>query len=247
MSVLVSALARRAHSLSTSGAIVGSIMGTIAIAAGWSWGALLLAMFISVSLLSRLGAAQKSTRLAGIVAKGGDRDATQLLANGGVFTIAALGSLTFPADTWYAIAAGALAFSAADTWATEIGTLVGSDPKSIVTWRRVPTGTSGGVTLQGTIGSLGGALFIALLAMFAEWPVSFTAVILGGVVACIADSVIGATLQVQRWCPTCRKPTERVVHDCGTQTSVVGGIHALDNDAVNALCSVIGALIALAL
>lgn len=222
-------------------------MGTIAIAAGWSWGALLLSMFISVSWLSQIGSAKKTSRLASVVAKGGDRDAAQLVANGAVFTVAALGSTIWPAQSWYAIAAGALAFSAADTWATEIGTLARGDPRSIVTWRTVPAGTSGGVSFHGTVAAVAGALFIASLASFAGWPVSFAAVALGGVIAALADSVIGATLQVQRWCPTCGKPTERAVHDCGTPTKIAGGIRALNNDAVNALCSAIGALIALVL
>jgi uncharacterized protein (TIGR00297 family) len=220
-------------------------MGTIAITAGWSWGALLLAMFISVSLLSRIAAGEKSTRLAGVIEKSGERDATQLLANGAVYTVAALGSLIWPGHGWYAIGAGALSFSAADTWATEIGTLTNTDPRSIVSGRRVAPGTSGGVTVGGTLGAVGGALFIALLTMFAGWPVSFAAVALGGALAAFADSVIGATLQVKRWCPTCGKSTERALHDCGTSTDIVEGIRALNNDAVNAVCSVVGALIAL--
>ena len=240
-------LAHRAHALSTSGAITGSAMGTIAIAAGWSWGALLLSMFLSVSLVSRIGAAEKRKRLAGMVAKGGNRDAVQLLANGAVYTVAALGSLLAPGQAWYAIAAGALSFSAADTWATEIGTLAKGDPRSVVSGRRVAPGTSGGVSARGTLGAIGGGLFIASLAKFAGWPVSFAAILLGGVLAAFADSVIGATLQVQRWCPTCSKPTERDIHDCGTHTDIVGGVRVLNNDAVNAVCSVVGALIVLVL
>lgn len=245
LSVVVSLLAHRSRSLSTSGAITGSIIGTIAITAGWSWGALLLSMFISVTLLSRIGAAEKSKRMAGVIAKGGSRDAAQLLANGGVYTIAALGSLILPWPGWYAIGAGALSFSAADTWATEIGTLSAVEPRSVVSGARVAPGTSGGVTVRGSLGAVSGALFIALLTMFAGWPVSFAGVALGGALAAFADSVIGATMQVRRWCPHCGKSTERAVHDCGTPTNIVGGIRALNNDAVNAVCSVIGALIAL--
>lgn len=222
-------------------------MGTIAIGAGWSWGALLLSLFISVSLLSRVGAAEKSRRLDSMLEKGGERDAAQLIANGAVFTIAAVGSLLAPSGVWNVIAGGALAFSAADTWATEIGTLAGKDPRSIITGRRVPAGTSGGVSLAGTVGAIAGALFIATEAMFAAWPVSLTRLTLGGIIAAFADSLIGATLQTRRWCERCGKQTERTVHDCGTHTSHSGGIRWIDNDVVNALCSAIGALIALVL
>lgn len=222
-------------------------MGTIAITAGWSWGILLLSLFVSVSLLSRIGASEKAKRLDGLIEKGGERDAAQLIANGAVFTIAALGSLIAPSTAWFAIAAGALSFSAADTWATEIGTLARRDPVSIINGRRVPTGTSGGVSVLGILGALGGALFVGTEAVFAAWPVSLAATIIGGVGAAFADSLIGATLQTRRWCDRCNKSTERKVHDCGTLTRITGGIRWLDNDAVNALCSAIGALIALVL
>lgn len=244
VALLVSLAGRRAHALSTSGLVAGVVLGSVAILAGWSWGLLLLSLFASVTLLSRIRAAEKAKKVGSIVEKGAERDATQIIANGAIFTAAALLSIISPARGWYSIGAGALAFSAADTWATEIGILSHGDPYSII-GGRVPVGTSGGVSLAGTLGALGGALFIAVEAMFAGWPVSFAGVVLGGIIAALADSLIGATLQERRWCDRCRKATERNIHDCGTQTKINGGIGGLDNDAVNAACSVIGALIAL--
>jgi uncharacterized protein (TIGR00297 family) len=247
IALLVSLAGRRAHALSTSGAVAGVGLGTIAIAAGWTWGALLLSLFASVALLSRIGGEEKARRVGSIVEKGGERDAVQIIANGAIFTIAALGSLIAPATAWYSIAAGALAFSAADTWATEIGTLSSAQPYSIISGRHVPVGTSGGISLPGTIAAIAGALFVATEAKFAAWPVSFTGVLLGGIFAALADSLLGATLQERRWCERCGKPTERTTHDCGTTTRINGGLRGLDNDAVNAACSLIGALIALAI
>lgn len=247
VSILVSVTARRVHALSNSGSVAGAVMGTIALTAGWSWGVLLLSLFISVSLLSRLGAGEKAKRLNGLIEKSGERDAAQIIANGAVFTIAAAGSLIAPATGWFAIAVGALSFSAADSWATEMGTLAPRDPISIINGRGVPAGTSGGISVLGTLGALGGALFIGAEAVFAAWPVSLAGAVIGGVGAAFADSLIGATLQTTRWCDRCNKPTEQRVHDCGTPTRITGGIRWLDNDAVNAVCSVIGALIALVL
>lgn len=206
---------------------------------------LLFSLFVSVTAVSGIRAAEKARRFGGLLEKGSERDAAQVVANGAVFTIAAVGNLVAPLDLWHALAAGALAFSAADTWATEIGTLSRDDPRSITTGARVPTGTSGGVSLIGTVGAVAGALFIGTEAVFAAWPVSLAAVTLGGVLAALADSIIGATLQAKRFCPRCNKPTERIVHGCGTATTMVRGLAWLDNDAVNALCSAIGALIVL--
>jgi uncharacterized protein (TIGR00297 family) len=247
LSVIVAVAARSMRGLSTSGAIASVAVGTISIAAGWSWGALLVAFFVSASALSAMGQRQKAERVGSIIVKVGERDAAQVLANGGVYAVAALGFLVAPASIWYAIGAGALAASAADTWATEVGTLAGGDPRSIISGARVPPGTSGGVTLLGTAAGVGGALFIAAGATLANWPVALAAVALGGVAGALADSVLGATLQARRWCELCAQYTERLVHSCGTVSRRAGGLDGLDNDAVNAVCSGVGALVALLL
>jgi uncharacterized protein (TIGR00297 family) len=233
--------------LSTSGAVASTLIGTVAIAAGWSWGVLLLLFFAASSALSKLGEHQKAERVAEIVEKGDERDATQVLANGGVFAAAAVGQILLPSPVWYAMGAGALAASAADTWATELGVLAGQEPISIVSGRRVPAGTSGGITLMGSLAGIGGALFIAVGTTLANWPVTLTAVALGGVAGALADSLLGGTLQARRWCDVCAKGTERLVHSCGTATRPAGGLAGFDNDLVNAVCSGVGALVALLL
>jgi len=239
--------ARRTRTLSTIGAAAAALIGTLAIAAGWSWGVLLLSLFVSASGLTKVGEGRKMERVRSIIEKGGERDVGQVLANGGVFAAAALGQILVPSSIWYAIAAGALAASAADTWATEVGTLAGGEPISIISRKRVPAGTSGGVTFVGTVAGVAGALFVAVLATLANWPVAFAAVALGGVAGAFADSVLGGTLQARRWCDVCAMSTERVVHGCGATTRPAGGLAGFDNDLVNAVCSGVGALVALLL
>ncbi len=126
-----------------SGAVAATLIGTLAIAAGWGWGLLLLSFFVSSSALSKVGAGRKTERTDSIVEKGSERDAKQVLANGGVFAAAAVGQILLSSPIWYVVAAGALAASAADTWATEVGTLAGGEPVSIISLKRVPVGTSG--------------------------------------------------------------------------------------------------------
>ena len=67
----------------------------------------------------------------------------------------------------------------------------------------------------------------------------------GGVVGSLADSVLGASLQVRRWCDRCDSATEQPVHVCGTATRAVGGLPSIDNDTVNLLSVAIGGLTAL--
>lgn len=160
---LIVGVARRTRSLSTSGAVAATIVGTLAVAAGWQWGALLVLYFAVSTLLSHFGREAKERRTAAIVAKGGERDARQVLANGGLFAATALMMLVRPDVRWVILGAASLAASAADTWATEIGTLYGGEPRSVLPpWRAVPAGTSGGVSLIGTLGAVVGALVVTM-------------------------------------------------------------------------------------
>jgi uncharacterized protein (TIGR00297 family) len=247
LSVLFAIAARRIRLLSTSGSLAAAVVGTLSIAAGWSWGIILIAFFASGSALSKLGERRKADLVGSIVEKGGERDAVQVLANGGIFAAAAVAHLLYPSPVWLAIGSGALAASAADTWATELGTLAGGAPISIISGKRVPPGTSGGITFVGSVAAIAGAIFIAVVAALANWPVPFTAITVGGVAGALADSLLGATIQARRWCDLCAESTERLVHHCGTTTSPAEGLAGFDNDSVNTVCSAIGALVVLLL
>jgi len=240
--------ARAARSLTTSGALAATAIGTLAVTAGWNWGALLILYFVSSTVLSRLGRAEKEERTSSVVAKGGQRDAIQVLANGGVFTLAAIATLIHPDVRWMTLGAGSLAAAAADTWATEIGTLYGRRPLSILSGRRIPTGTSGGISVAGTAASVAGALFIAVVASVgtgvADRGRLMVPVFVAGVAGSLIDSLLGATLQSRRWCETCQRETERHVHDCGTSTSHRRGLGLLNNDVVNLVSTIAGGLLA---
>jgi len=245
LAALVSFIARTARSLTVGGAIAATLVGTTAVAAGWDWGALLILYFATSTALSRLGRSLKEQRTAPIVAKGGERDAVQVLANGATFAGAAIAMLIRPDARWIALGAGSLAAAAADTWATEIGTLYGGEPRSIFSGRRVPTGTSGGITPIGTLAAVSGAMFIAILAkLLGATPAVARHVALGGVVGALLDSVLGASVQARRWCDVCGRETERMTHDCGTTTRHIRGWRWLDNDLVNFLSNAAGGLLA---
>jgi uncharacterized protein (TIGR00297 family) len=248
--------ARHSRMLSREGAIAATGVGTVCVMAGWDWAVALIAFFLSGSIWSRIGRVRKEALTADVISKGGERDALQVLANGGVFALCALGYVVWsqphatdpglmPGWTdqcWRALAGGALAAASGDTWATEVGTLWGGSPRSILTGRRVRPGTSGGVTAVGTAAGIGGSAAMALVlwALRWGWPVVLAA-LAGGVVGMILDSVLGATLQRRRWCERCKVPTERGVHSCGAATRADGGLPWLDNDGVNAFSTFAGA------
>lgn len=248
LSSVIALSAWRAKSLRESGAIGAFVIGVIALRSGWSWGAFLIVWFVLASLLSRIGRAVKSVRTRDIVAKSEQRDGWQVLANGGVFATCALASMAWPTqDAWLTVgAAGALAAAGADTWSTEVGTLLGGTPWSLRANERVPVGTSGAVTWRGTFAGLVGAAVLASLA-FALAMIPSTAVVavaIGGMVGALADTVLGAWCQERRYCPQCQRATERLLHSCGATTVHTGGIARMDNDVVNALATIIGAAVA---
>jgi uncharacterized protein (TIGR00297 family) len=153
---------------------------------------------------------------------------------------------------------GALATAGADTWATELGLLASAPPRLVTTLRPVAPGTSGAVSLPGTLAAAGGALTVG-----AAWGVTsalgggpapgqarrgprpLEAVLLAGVAGtagAFVDSLLGATVQGAYWCPTCREPLEVALHPrCGGRAILVRGWPWLDNDAVNALATATGA------
>jgi len=237
---LVILAAWRAGSLSASGAVAAALIGTAAAAAGGQWVMLLLAYFVSSSMLSRLGRRRKLERTAGMIAKAGPRDAAQVLSNGVVFGLAATACVFEPPpEHWLIIGTGALAASAADTWATEIGTLLGGAPRSILTGRKLPVGASGGVTAAGLLASVAGAAFVTFFASLNSRY--FIWIVIAGVLGALADSVAGAILQKRLWCDACGTMTEMDIHSCGARTRRIGGLAFMENDAVNLLATIVGA------
>lgn len=245
LSAIVSGLAGRARMLSVQGAVAAAVLGTVTVAAGWSWGILLVVFFTLTSALSAYGGERKRALTSDILAKGARRDAVQVLSNGGMFAVAAIGWIATGSDSWLAAGAGAIAVAAADSWATEIGVAIGGEPRSIISGRPLPRGTSGGVTWAGTLGAVAGAAVIAGTVLIIDWSLRVaSAALFAGVVGMVIDSVLGATLQVRRLCPACGTETEQIIHYCGTTTQRISGIRWMDNDMVNTFATLAGAAIA---
>ena len=243
--LLVGFGAYRAHSLSRSGTVAAVVVGTVIFGiGGWQWAVLLLAFFISSSALTRAFKKRKFG-LNEKFSKGGRRDIGQVFGNGGLATIFAGLHYFFPTSLWVWLAfAASLAAVNADTWSTELGVLNPHPPRMLTNLGRVvEKGTSGGVSLIGTLAALAGSALIGLLAvLFPPMPVPWTLglwVTLAGLLGSLFDSLLGATVQAIYHCPTCDKETERhPLHTCGTPTVRKRGLEWLNNDIVNLGCSV---------
>jgi uncharacterized protein (TIGR00297 family) len=251
LSGLISYLAWRLHSLTYGGAWMAiAIGGLIFSLGGVAWAILLIAFFVSSSLLSKAFKTHKAA-LSEKFAKGIQRDATQVFANGGLGALLASTQFLIPDQHWPWIGyAGAMATVNADTWATELGVLNSSPPRLITTGKKVERGTSGGISFLGTVAALSGAALIASLGELINPHFAFCkslcAISLAGLAGSLMDSMLGATGQAGYQCTRCSTDTEHYpLHTCGKPTVLVKGWPWLQNDAVNFISSIFGALAAI--
>jgi len=254
--LIIGLLAWRAGALSKSGALAATIIGGLIFSLGGiPWAVLLLTFFIFSSFLSHTFAGQKKT-LGEKFSKGSQRDWEQVTANGGLGALLVIIHTFQASEIWPWIAfAGAMAAVNADTWATELGVLNPSPPRLITNFKVVEKGTSGGVSLFGSLASLGAAAFIAFPAAIFTWQTTSTSeepwiivasTLIGGICGSLFDSILGASLQGIYYCPACRKETERhPEHSCGNPTQHIRGWRWLNNDGVNFATSTVGALVAI--
>ena len=263
LGVLIAGVAWRAGALSRSGAWAAAVVGGMVFGlGGLTWAVLLLTFFVSSSVLSRAFVHRKSG-LGEKFSKGNRRDWGQVVANGGVgimLVVIPILPVGYWPHEWFQFwpwvgYAGAMAAVTADTWGTELGVLSRRPPRLITNGRRVERGTSGAISLLGSLASLFGSTLIGLVACLiviaaepchiAVLPV-FASVTIGGVSGSFLDSLLGATMQANYYCPVCEKHTEHhPLHTCGTGTTHVRGSRWLNNDWVNFFTSLVGTIVAL--
>jgi len=248
----VALAAYRLRSLTRSGAGAAVFVGTLSFACGGLLvAAAILLFFISGTVLSkaRTAAADIARRSA---PKPGQRDAAQVLANGGIAVAcavvgAAVAALGWPhAMRWMVAAVCALAAASGDTWSTEIGSLLGGPTRLITTMCPAPAGTSGGVSFGGTVAAPIGGAFVGLAGFVASnriGPIAWLVLTaLAGLAGSAIDSLLGATVQGVWRCPRCGTTIEVPTHQiCDAQAILVRGWRWLDNDAVNLLATICGA------
>jgi uncharacterized protein (TIGR00297 family) len=256
LNVFLAAGAYLKRSITAGGAVAGATVGLVIFLSGggffWS---VLIAFFVSSSLLSRLkfagpGSEARRRREArrqaeSINAKGSRRDAVQVLANGGLAALMAAGHAVTASPFFMLGFAIVLAAANADTWASEIGVLSRREPISIITWKPILRGSSGGISSLGLIAGTLGALFIGMwfalgYVVTRGWnPLEVlplvAAITGGGFLGSLIDSVLGGSVQAQYWDHLRETYTERRHNAAGVANRLVRGFHGITNDAVNAL------------
>lgn len=253
LSFILAAAAYIKKSLSTNGFIGAVLLGvSLYYFGGFYFWILMISFSFSSSVFTKFGESTKKV-LDDINEKGGQRDYIQVIANGLLGFI--FGFLYFVTHKEMFIIALATSFAAsnADTWASELGVLSKMEPVSIINFKKIQKGVSGGVSVFGTISSLTGALFIALI-FYVGYIIKFglnskllsyaVIVSVSGFLGSIIDSLIGASFQAKYRCIVCGKTTEKKCHH-GENTVLEEGISCLNNDAVNFVSGLSACLLAI--
>lgn len=173
------------------GLIVGSL---ISLGTGLAGFFVLFTFFFFGSLFSKWKIAEKQ-KLGVAQENQGRRGARHALAKGGIPVLASLGAIYNPHPYFYLIFSGALATALSDTTSSELGQIYGKHPIDPIRFKKVPIGTEGAVSLEGT---LLGILASAVLAFISFGvglcsPLMIPAIILGAFVGTTIESLLGAS------------------------------------------------------
>ena len=248
--LLVAGIAYAARSLTAAGAAEAFFMGNIILwSMRFSGFFLFFLFFISCTIVGKISKSIRSSSSGREVAekKGHRRDFMQVLANGLMATVAAMLWSVSPETKALVMFGAVIAEATSDTFAGEIGRLSRKQPISILNFRPVPVGLSGGVTVLGLVAALISSAAIAFF--WYRWFDMVTipgAVLVGtiGFAGCILDSVLGAGVQGIYYDPELRQFSEDKEKD-GRQLELSRGLSWVDNDIVNLISNVFAGVFAL--
>ena len=254
--VLNGAIALVAHSrksLDLGGTIAALAVGiSIYMFAGpMAW--ILLMLFFSTSTIITHIKKEHKARLSPEYEKS-KRNYKQVLASGLIPAIFAVIYYFTKSDIMMLTLVSAIAISCSDTWASEIGILNKGKTVSIIDFKPVKKGESGGISLLGTIMSLAGSFVIAaafacsqILYSNLSLPsilfnmITITAI---GIIGCVVDSILGATIQARHIDSKTNLVTESRKSN-GQINQKISGLKFMTNDMVNLVSSLIGVMIAM--
>ncbi len=209
--VSLAASAVRARALTPWAGVVATLFGSAVVVVGGFPFLALLVLFVVASTLATRYRFEEKRRQNLQEGMHGERGVTNVMSHivvpTGLVLVAQVGPAALSGSVLAALYMAALAFGAADTFASEFGVLAGR-ARSLLSGREVPAGTNGGVTwvgeLWGLVGSATTALIgVAVFALFQQPLPSFAltviAVTLAGFLGCQIDSLFGETLENRGW------------------------------------------------
>jgi len=240
-------------------AMLAILTGLIVGFGGWAWGVVALTFVACLLVAGRYRYAHKT--LIETVGRTQRLTWQGALARLGWAAVLAILFDHAVSPMGYAAFVGALAASAADLVATQLGVLSVQRPRLMTTWRPAVPGTPGAISALGTIAAVGAAWLIGLAGRVAQslmrwltdtpssqtWAWLPVAALAGGMAGALLDSLLAATGQRVYYDPRRREPSEYERDGHGALNEPVRGWAWLTSDAIDLVCCAVGAAAACAL
>jgi len=209
--------------------------------------------------------AEKKKKIEADYKEGGQRNWKQVFANSGLeMGVCCLylywfgdveQPINFTTHYWpsylISLLIGGYSCSNGDTWSSELGVTSEGPVWLITTGQRVPRGTNGGISVLGTVASIGGGLLIGMMhylctffvsdfdvALRTQWP-SILLGIFAGFTGAMVDSFLGATLEYSGL----DEKTKMVVSKKASNLKHISGRDILNGNQVNFLSIVFTAFL----
>ena len=175
------------------------------------------------------------------------RSAIQVLANGSLGIVFGILYFIWPSPVFFVAFASVFSEAFADTASSGIG-YRSKRTYDVFRMRKAMAGTSGGMSLRGTLSALISAAFISVISAF-DSEVGFTEafiILVSGFCGSIFDSFLGSLLQGKYKCSVCGEYTEEKIH-CSEKAVLQSGFAWMDNSAVNFLSTAFASIISIIL
>lgn len=238
LSCIIALIAYKKKSLDLTGFIMAILMGTLIYYFGsYIIFSLLMLFFISSSLISKFDK---------IKTDDSNRNFIQVFANSFVALFFSILFYVTKNEIYLVLAAMGIAATTSDTWASEIGKFSKGKTISIITFKKINKGESGGISLLGSIAALLGSTIIALVFLLLRSLsklelnniyIYVMLIIMGGFLGNIIDSILGIILQEKYYDSSSDNKIEKVNNR--KEHKKISGLMYVNNDVVNILSSVI--------
>ncbi|MGI6376133.1 MAG: DUF92 domain-containing protein [Anaerolineae bacterium] len=253
--LLTAALALAGRVATVGGVLTLAILvGTITGFGGWPWGVVALTLIACLVIAGRYRRADKAA-LAETIGRAQTLTWLDATARLGWAALLAIAFQRHSSPLGFAAFVGAIAASAADVVATQLGLLSAQRPRLITTWRPTMAGTPGAISALGMLAAVGASWLVGLTGLATQslaawlqdapapqaWAWLPVVALAGGMAGALLDSLLAATAQRVYYDPRRQEPSEYEADADGLPNEPVRGWAWLTGQAIDLVATAAGA------